>query len=181
MKKLNKFLFLFCFALTVFNCSSDDDNNTQETQSANVITLNNQTYTVNTVIVEPSIGDNTFVSFINKTETEFFDAINNGTQLDNVNIFTIRVNQSPLAEQTYSFSDMPSFQFEENAQVINGELEDGTLLLDKNNADTNLSASTGSLTLDLYTNDQIEINFQFTRNDGAIINGTYQGNYVYYD
>lgn len=181
MKKLNTLVILFCLALTVISCSSDDDNNTEESQSTNVITLNNETYVVNTVFVEPSIGDNTFVSFINKTETEFIDAIYSGTQLDNVNVFTIRINQSPLGEQTYSFSDMPSFEFEVNSQMINGELEDGTLLLDKNNADTNLSASTGSLTLDLYTTDQIEINFQFTRNDGTIINGTYKGNYVYYD
>ena len=181
MKKLNKLVILFCLALTVISCSSDDDNNTEESQSTNVITLNNETYVVNTVFVEPSIGDNTFVSFINKNETEFLDAINNGTQLDNVVVFNIRINQSPLAEQTYSFSDMSNFQFEENAQIINGELEDGDTLLDSNNSNTNLNASAGSLTLEVYTTDQIEISFQFTRNDGVIVNGTYKGDYLYYD
>ncbi|WP_417857628.1 hypothetical protein [Xanthomarina gelatinilytica] len=181
MKKLNKLVILFCLALTALNCSSDDDNNTEQPQNTNVITLNNETYVVNSVIVEPALGDNTYVSFSNKTETELLDAINNGTQLDNVNIFGIRINQSPLAEQTYSFSDMSNFQFEENAQIINGELEDGNILLDNNNADTNLNASTGSLTLELYTTDQIEISFQFTRNDGIIINGSYKGSYISMD
>lgn len=179
MKKLNKLVILFCLALTALNCSSDDDNNTEQPQNTNVITLNNENYVVSSVIVEPALGDNTFVSFINKNETEFLDAINNGTQLDNVNVFNIRINQSPLAEQTYSFSDMSNFQFEENAQIINGELEDGDILLDRNNSNTNLNASTGSLTLELYTTDQIEISFQFTRNDGTEISGTYNGNFLY--
>ena len=86
MKKLNKLVILFCLALTALNCSSDDDNNTEQPQNTNVITLNNETYVVNSVIVEPALGDNTYVSFSNKTETELLDAINNGTQLDNVNI-----------------------------------------------------------------------------------------------
>lgn len=179
MKKLNKLVILFCLALTALNCSSDDDNNTEQPQNTNVITLNNETYVVNSVIVEPALGDNTYVSFSNKTETELLDAINNGTQLDNVNVFGIRINQSPLAEQTYSFSDMSNFQFEVNAQIINGELEDGDTLLDNNNSNTNLNASTGSLTLELYTTDQIEISFQFTRNDGTEISGTYNGNFLY--
>ena len=181
MKKLNKVVVFFCFILTVFNCSSDDDNNIEEPQNTNVITLNNETYVVSSVIVEPALGNSTFVSFINKNETEFLDAINNGTQLDNVNVFNIRISQSPLAEQIYSFSDMSNFQFEENAQIIDGELEDGDILLDRNNSNTNLNASTGSLTLEVYTTDQIEISFQFTRNDGVIVNGTYKGDYLYYD
>lgn len=181
MKKLNKLVILFCLALTVLNCSSDDDNNTEQPQNTNVITLNNETYVVNSVFVEPSVGDNTYVSFINKTETEFLDAINNGTQLDNVDAFNLRINQSPLAEQTYSFSDIPDYEFSVNSQIINGELQDGDILLDRNNSNTNLNASTGSLTLESYTTDQIEISFQFTRNDGVIVNGTYKGDYLYFD
>ena len=183
MKKLNKVVVFFCFILTVFSCSSDDENNSQEQeqQSTNVITLNTETYVVNSVFVEPSIGGSTFVSLINKSETEVLDALNNGTQLDNVNIFTIRINQNPLVEQTYNFSDMPSLQFEVNAQFIDGELEDGNILLDRNNSDNNLNVNSGNLTLDLYTTDQIEINFQFTRNDETIINGNYTGRYLYYD
>ena len=181
MKKLNKLVILFCLALTALNCSSDDDNNTEQPQNTNVITLNNETYVVSYVIVEPAAGDNTFVSFINKNETEYLDAVNNGTQLDNVDAFELRINQSPLAELTYSFSDIPDYQFSVNSQIINGELEDGDILLDRNNSNTNLNASTGSLTLESYTTDQIEISFQFTRNDGVIVNGTYKGDYLYYD
>ena len=181
MKKLNKLVILFCLALTVFSCSSDDDNNTQQLQNTNVITLNDQVYAVNTVMIEPSIGDNTYVSLINKNEIEFLDAINNGTQLDNVNVFNMRINQSPLGEQTYNFSDISNFEFSINGQILNGELEEGDILLDRNNADTNLNASTGSFTLDYYAIDQIEFSFQFTRNDGTVINGNYKGDFVYYD
>jgi hypothetical protein len=165
--------------VTLFVSCSSDDNNTQKPKSSHVITLNNETYVVNTVIVEPAAGDNTFISLINKTESEFLDAINNGTQLNNVNVFNMRINQSPLGEQAYGFSDIPNFEFFENAQIINGELEDGNILLDNNNADTNLNASTGSFTLDLYANDQIEFSFQFTRNDGTEISGTYNGSFLY--
>ncbi|WP_338733534.1 hypothetical protein [Mangrovimonas cancribranchiae] len=180
MKKINKLLILFCLALTVFSCSSDDDN-TQQPQGTNVITLNNETYVVNTVIVEPSVGGNTFISLINKSEAEVFDAIDNGTQLNNINVFNMRINQSSLGEQTYSFSDISNFEFSVNAQIINGELENGDILLDRNNVDTNLNASTGSFTLDLYAVDEIELSFQFTRNDGKIINGSYKGSYISMD
>ena len=181
MKKISKLIILFCLTLTVFNCSSDDDNNTEEPQSTNVITLNNETYDVNTVIVEPALENNTYVSLINKSEAEVFDAINNGTQLNDVNVFNMRITQNPLGEQTYSFSNISNFEFSINGQIINGELEDGDILLDKNNADTSLNASTGSFTLDYYAIDQIEFSFQFTRNDGTVINGSYKGDFVYYD
>lgn len=183
MKKLNKVVVFFCFILTVFSCSSDDENNSQEQeqQSTNVITLNNETYVVNSVFVEPSIGGSTFVSLINKSKTEVLDALNNGTQLDNVNIFTIRINQNPLAEQTYNFSDMPSLQFEVNAQFIDGELEDGNILLDRNNSDDNLNANSGSITISSLTTDTINFSFEFTRNDGEIVNGNFNGNFLMYD
>lgn len=181
MKKLNKLVILFCLALTVLNCSSDDDNNTEEPQGTNVITLNNETYVVNTVIVEAVSGNSTFVSLVNKSETEVIDAIDNGTQLNGVNVFNMRIAQNPLGEQTYSFSEIPNYDFSVNSQIINGELEEGDILLDRNNADTNLNASTGSFTLDYYAIDQIEFSFQFTRNDGTVINGNYKGDYLYYD
>lgn len=181
MKKISKLIILFCLTLTVFSCSSDDDNNTEGPQSTNVITLNNETYVVNTVIVEPALENNTYVSLINKSEAEVFEAINNGTQVSDVNTFNMRISQNPLGEQTYSFSDISNFEFSVNGQIINGELEDGDILLDKNNADTSLNASTGSFTLDYYAIDQIEFSFQFTRNDGTVINGNYKRDFVYYD
>ncbi|GAA3792746.1 hypothetical protein GCM10022271_26340 [Corallibacter vietnamensis] len=177
--KVLKFLYLIVIVAFVVSCSSDDDTVIPfVTAPQNNVTVGESVFEMKSAIISSSIGNNTYIQLTNKTETELLANMNDGTNLYDVDFMVIRLNQDPLGETTYTFSDMLDYDFMIDGDIIYGEYEDGITLLAENHSDTNLEAVSGSVTITYYAVDRIDLTFEFERNDGTIITGSYSGSFI---
>ena len=122
MKHIKRFAFAILVILSV-SCSSDDDNS--GSQNENNITVGASVYEMKTAMVEPSIGNKIYLSITNKTEDEITSAIN-GTTLNNVDMFSARINALDLTPNTtYNLSEISSLAFVVNGDFIGADFENG--------------------------------------------------------
>jgi len=177
MKHIKRFAFVFLVILSV-SCSSDDDNS--GSQNENNITVGASVYEMKTAIVEPaSIGQYVYLSVSNKTEAEITAAIN-GTTINNVDLFTARINALDLTpNRTYNLSEISSLEFIVDGDFIGADFENGVSQFYLGDGTSDLRVVDGSITVTDYAVEAISLSFSFTRADGKDITGSFEGAFLY--
>ena len=172
--KTIKFLAIILLVLSTVSCSSDDDTNTNEN---NYVKVGNTTFGMTSATVESSFN-RTYIELINKTEAEVLASINNGFNLNSLDYMSITINENSIGELTYDFNDILDYEFFVNGSVVNGELEVGVIQLQEGESN-NLYAVSGSVTITYYSVDRIAFTFNFEREDGTMITGSFDGGYIF--
>ncbi|MFD1015357.1 hypothetical protein [Winogradskyella rapida] len=177
MKHIKRFAFAILVILSV-SCSSDDDNS--GSQNENHITVGASVYEMKTAIVEPaSIGHYVYLSVSNKTEAEITAAIN-GTAINNVDLFSARINALDLTpNRTYNLSEISSLEFVVDGDFIGADFENGVSQFYLGDGTSDLRIVDGSITVIDYAVEAINLTFTFTRADGVVISGDYKGSFIY--
>ncbi|GAA4244142.1 hypothetical protein [Winogradskyella damuponensis] len=177
MKHIKRFTFAILVILSV-SCSSDDDNS--GSQNENNITVGASVYEMKTAIVEPaSIGHYVYLSVSNKTEAEITAAIN-GTTINNVDLFTARINALDLTpNRTYNLSEISSLEFIVDGDFIGADFENGVSQFYLGDGTSDLRVVDGSITVTDYAVEAISLSFSFTRADGKDITGSFEGAFLY--
>ena len=171
MKKIGILLFL----ILLLSCNSDDNaQNPIQNQNQNGYTFNGTFYEVKTVYItdenttnnNPSdIGFNLF----NKTSSE----INSANDLSDFARLYFDFNAVNVEQTTYT--NILDYSARVNANRINGNIAGGTEILSDN--ELTLQSNNINITINNITATMVNFTFSFTRTDGQIIFGQYNGNY----
>ncbi|WP_422107872.1 hypothetical protein [Winogradskyella sp.] len=173
--KLSRVLGLL-FAITLMACTSDDTSSVP-TEETNQFTFNGVTYNLVTAVVNDENTSTSDVSeigisFFNKTASE----IAGNSDLTNVNFVYFDFDDVTIQNTTYNQID--DYDVSINGSVTNSEFNPGTVLLSDSNVASDVYAQSGSVTILNFTEFNIKLTFSFTRNDGQVISGSYDGNYI---
>ena len=175
--KTTRLLVLLIVSTFVYSCSSDDDSGNEPTGQNNEFSFNGQSYSLttawiydeNTTTNDPSeIGINLF----NKTNSE----INGIGDLNSINHIYFDFDDVNIQATTYT--QITDYDVSINGTRLNGAFDSGTVLLSDSDPQSNLYASSGSITINSVTENTVDLTFTFTRTDGEIISGSYNGNYT---
>ncbi|WP_338731996.1 hypothetical protein [Mangrovimonas cancribranchiae] len=176
-----KLIYIFIITLISFSCSSDDDSADNEIlRTNNQVSFEGENYPLSTVLIfdenietdEPSdIGFNLY----NKTTNEINSALNGETDLTNIVHFYFDFTEVDLQETTYT--DILDYSFSINGTLSDGNYDDGTEILSDNDPNSELYASNSVVTINNLTETTVDLSFSFTRNDGQVISGSYNGAY----
>ncbi len=179
MKNIKHLVLLTMLAILAVSCSSDDDHS-GSTYSENNITVGTSVYEMKTAIVEPaSIGHYVYLSVSNKTEAEIIAAIN-GTTINNVDLFSARINALDLTpNRTYNLSEISSLEFVVDGDFIGADFENGVSQFYLGDGTSDLRIIDGSITVIDYAVEAISLSFSFTRADGKDITGSFEGAFLY--
>lgn len=177
--KTNSFFVLFFSIVLLLSCSSDDssENNSNPNEDQNEITFNGESYELksawvndeNTTDNEPSdIG----INLSNKTVSEN----SSGNDLSNITAVYFDFIDTKLQETTYT--DITDYEISVGGTLTNGNFIPGTILLSDSDSNSNIYAANSTVTINNLTTTTVDLTFSFTRNDGQIISGSYNGTYV---
>jgi hypothetical protein len=165
------------FTIVLFSCSPDESTNIQ-IENTNQFTFNGEDYNLITVIIndentttnDPSeiIG----ISLFNKTSSE----VTSNGDLSDVTFVYFGVEDINLQATTYN--EITDYDISINGSVTNSEFNAGTVLLSDSDPQSDVYAQSGSVTITNFTDFNIDFTFTFTRNDGEVITGRYNGNYL---
>jgi hypothetical protein len=162
--------------LFLFDCSPENTNSNPQ-EKINEFIFNGVTYNLVSAIVtdentSSNAPNNIGIKLFNKTSTEI---IGNG-DLSDVSYVYFDINDNTIQNTTYS--QIQDYDISINSSIIDSEFNPGTVLLDDNNPDSEEFAQSGSITVTNFTAYNIKLTFTFTRNDGQVITGSYDGNYL---
>lgn len=175
--KTIKSIILLTGIVLTSSCSSDDNSDDTENIQMNQVTFDGASYPLttawisdeNTTTNDPSdIGFNLF----NKTTAE----INDGDDLIDITTIYFDFTEVELQEKTYT--DILDYNISINGTRTSGDFTAGTVLLSDNDASSDIYASSSMVTINDLTATTIDLTFSFTRNDGQVISGSYNGNYT---
>jgi len=175
--KTIKFTVLFTVTIFVSSCSSDDSSDKTPNEPENKIIFNGTSYSLvtawindeNTTTNDPSdIGFNLF----NKSTED----INSGNDLTGLTAIYFDFSEVVLQETTYT--DILDYDISINGTLTNGNYTPGTILLSDDDSNSDIYASSSSVTINDFTATTVDLTFSFTRNDGQIISGNFSGNYI---
>lgn len=102
--------------------------------------------------------------------------MDSGNDLNNITKIYFDFSEVELQEKTYI--DILDYNISINGSLIDGVFNSGTVLLSDNNPQSNLYAATSSVTINTITENTVDLDFSFTRNDGEVISGKYNGTYI---
>jgi len=165
-----------CMAIVFMACTSDDTSSIPN-DTDNQFTFNGETYDLmiavindeNTSTTGPSeIG----ISLFNKSATE----IAGNADLTAINFVHFNIEDVNIQNTTYN--QINDYDISINSTVINSEFNHGTVLLSDSDSESDVYAQSGSVTVTNFTPFNIKFTFTFTRNDGQVISGSYDGNYI---
>jgi len=170
--KLPHLLVLFC-TLILCACSSDD-NNTISEERISEFTFNGETYDLVSAIItdENTSSDNPNeigISLFNKTS----DEVTGNGDVNDVSYVYFEFVDSNIQNTTYN--QIEDYNISINGTFANDEFDPGTILLSDSDSEADVYAQSGSVTVTNYTQFNIAFTFSFTRNDGQIISGSYDG------
>ena len=177
MKKLNLVLSIF-IGITIFSCSSDDNSNTNDTQSGfnyNGVFYPTSNLYLNYINDEPS---DTSISLIMVSENLIDNCENNDVDYVLLQFSTTSADVI-LEEMTYTDLDYDFFDYVVfNNGVFNSDCDliDSEMIF--NDSTDSLMADSISLTINSINDNNIDLNYSMTREDGSIINGNYIGSYT---
>ena len=168
------YAFALLFTLILFNCSPD--NNSSPEEDNNEFTFNGVTYDlVSAIIVDENTSTNDpseiSISLFNKTSTE----ITNNGDLSDINHVYFEFEDTTIQNTTYT--QIEDYDVSINSSIVDSEFNPGTILLDDNDSESDVYAQSASITVTNFTEFNIVFTFTFTRNDGQVISGSYDGNY----
>ncbi|MBV7267925.1 hypothetical protein [Winogradskyella luteola] len=168
-------LFVLLLTLILMACSSDDTNSNTD-EANNEFVFNGITYHLvsaiitdeNTATDDPSdIG----ISLFNKTSSE----ITGNNDLNDISYIYFDFNDVTIQNTTYT--EIEDYDISINSSIVNSEFNHGTVLLSDNDPESDVYAQSASVTVTNFTEFNIVFTFTFTRNDGQVISGSYDGNY----
>lgn len=165
-------------SLLLFSCGSDDtptETPITPTPQQNGFNYNGNFYEIKTVYInDENTSDNNpsdiGFSFINKTSTE----INGSNDLSQIAI--INFDYNAVNVQSGTFTNVLDYDASINKNRVSGTFDSGTSILDDNVS--NLQASNITFTVNSITSTTVNMTFSFTRTDGQVISGNYNGNYL---
>ncbi len=157
------------------SCSSDDTNSVPD-ETNNEFIFNGTTYNlVSAIIVDENTANNDpseiSISLFNKTSTE----ITGNNDLSDISYVYFDFEDTTIQNTTYS--QIEDYDISINGNVVNSEFTPGTVLLSDDDPQSDVYAQSGSVTVTNFTEFNIVFTFTFTRTDGQVISGSYDGNY----
>ncbi len=172
--KLLHLLVLFC-TLILCACSPDDDNTISE-EKISEFTFNGETYDLVSAIItdENTSSDNPSkigISLFNKTS----DEVTSNADLTDISYVYFDFEDTTIQNTTYNQID--DYNVSINGSVVDSEFTIGTILLSDNDSESAAYAQSGSVTVTNFTQFNIAFTFTFTRSDGQVISGSYDGPY----
>ena len=168
MKKIG----ILLFSILMLSCSSDDNSGDS---NQNGFTYNGTFYEVKTVFInDENTADNnpSDISFnlVNKTISE----ISSENDLSNISSLYFDFNDVNVEETTYT--NILDYNAKINSNRTSGNIVGGTEILSDNNTD--LQATNINITINSITSTTVNFSFSFTKANGQIISGQYNGNYL---
>ncbi|WP_299363334.1 hypothetical protein [Winogradskyella sp.] len=168
---------VFLLAITFLACSSDDDTNSNTDENTNQFIFNGETYNLTTAVIndEDTSSDNVSeisISIFNKSAAE----LAGNSDLTDINFVYFDFDDVTIQNTTYD--EIDDYAVSTNSSIIDSEFNNGTVLLSDNDSESDVYAQSGSVTITNFTEFNIKLTFTFTRNDGQVISGSYDGNYI---
>ncbi|WP_400077932.1 hypothetical protein [Winogradskyella sp. R77965] len=170
MKPNLHFLLALSLCSVLFTCSPEDNTNIT-LEKLSEFTFNGETYDLASAIIRDENTGDISINLFNKTSSE----ITSNSDLSDVTYLHFSLNDSTIQQTTYN--QIEDYDISINSSVIDSEFNSGTVLLSDNNPDSEVYAQSGSVTVTNFTAYNIVFTFTFTRNDGQVIAGVYDGNY----
>ncbi|WP_299116092.1 hypothetical protein [uncultured Winogradskyella sp.] len=168
---------LFALVLTVvlMACSSDDSSSIPD-EATNEFIFNGVTYNLVSAIITDENTSNDdpsdiSISLFNKTSSE----ITNNENLSDISYVYFDFEDVTIQNMTYT--QIEDYDVSVNGSIVDSEFNPGTILLSDNNPESDVYAQSASVTVTNFTEFNIVFTFTFTRNDGQVISGSYDGNY----
>jgi hypothetical protein len=176
MKPNLHYLLTLILPFILFTCSPEDNTNIS-IEEPSEFTYNGEVYNlVSAVISDENTTTNDqsdiSISLFNKTSSE----ITGNGNLSDVTYLNFDLNAVTIQQTTYNEFD--DYDISINGSVVDSEFNSGTILLSDNDPQSNEFAQSGALTITNFTAYNIAFTFTFTRNDGQVITGSYDGNYL---
>ncbi|WP_407557775.1 hypothetical protein [Winogradskyella sp. 4-2091] len=176
MKSYSHILTILFFTLITFGCAPEE-NTSYTPEDTNEFSYNGNNYPLMSAII---VDSNSSASESGKISINIFNKssskITSNSDLTDVSYVNFEVDDINLQNTTYNSID--AFSVSINGSITGSEFNPGTQLLSDSDPDSDLYAQSGFVTITNYTAYNIVFNFSFTRNDGTIITGSYDGNYL---
>ena len=169
MRKIS--ILLFC-ALLIFSCSSDDGEDIENTNSNNSFTIDGTSFNLSNVFLndENTTDDNpSDIAIIMSNINLLAESQPNGVNY-------VYFDFQGVELETGTINNITDYTILENASFTNAEIDNGNTILD--DTANGFMATNTSVTINSLSSDQIDFDFSFSREDGAIITGNYSGNYI---
>lgn len=166
---------LLLFSLFLMGCSADQDNGIAP-EAENKFIFNGVTYDlISAIITDQNSSSNNpseiGISLFNKTSSE----VTSNTNLDDVSYVYFDFEGENIQNITYNqFND---YDISIDGSFVDDEFNPGTILLSDVDETSDTYAQSGSVTVTNFTQFNIAFTFTFTRNDGQVISGSYDGQY----
>lgn len=162
-------------SIALVSCSSDDTSSIPD-ETNNEFTFNGTTYNlVSAIIVDENTANNDpsdiSISLFNKTSTE----ITGNNDLSDITYMYFDFQDTTIQNTTYT--NIQDYDVSINGTIVNSEFTPGTVLLSDDDPQSDVYAQSGTVTVTNFTQFNIVFTFTFTRNDGQVISGSYNGNY----
>jgi hypothetical protein len=176
MKLKLPILLALVFTIVLTSCSSDDDNTISD-ENTKEFTFNGETYDLVTAIISSddtstNDGSKIGIRLFNKTSSE----ITSNSDLDDITFVYFELEAVNLEATTYTEIDY--YDVSINGSVVDSAFNAGTILLSADDSESDIFAQSASVTIRNFTAFNIDFTFTFTRNDGQVISGRYNGNYL---
>lgn len=168
-------LLTLLFTIILMGCSPEDS--TVPEENVNKFTFNDETYDLITAIINDENTTTNDPSDIGITLTNK----SNAESVSNVDLddFTlIFFNLEAITLQNTTYNNIENYDVSINGSVIDSEFNPGTVLLSDDNPESDVYAQSGSVTITNFTAFNIDFTFTFTRTDGQVISGRYNGSYL---
>lgn len=170
------YLFILLFSLIYVTCAPEE-NSGISMEDTNEFTFDGQTYNLisavvydeNTTANEPSAIS---VSLYNKTSSE----IVGNNNIEDVTYVYFNIEDVTIQNTTYTQID--SYDVSIDGAFVDSTFNSGTVLLSDSDPESDVYAQSTSIDIINFTQYNINFTFTFTRNDGKVISGSYNGNYL---
>lgn len=172
----NRFRILVLMLSTALvSCSSDDTSSIPD-ETNNAFTFNGTAYNlVSAIIVDENTANNDpsdiSISLFNKSSAE----ITGNNDLSDITYLYFDFQDTTIQNTTYT--NIQDYDVSINGTIVNSEFTTGTVLLSDDDPQSDVYAQSGTVTVTNFTQFNIVFTFTFTRNDGQVISGSYDGNY----
>ncbi|MBC2846085.1 hypothetical protein [Winogradskyella flava] len=168
-------LIAMLFACILVSCSPDDGDGIPN-ENAGEFIINGESYNLVSAIItdeNTSTIDSSeiSISLFNKTSAE----ITGNSDLSDISYVYFEIEDTTIQNTTYS--QIEDYDVSINSTVIDSEFNHGTVLLSDDNPESDMYAQSASMTVTNFTQFNIAFTFTFTRNDGQVISGSYDGQY----
>lgn len=170
------YLTALLLTITLISCSPESNTNTTP-ENTGEFNFNGVNYPLITAIIteeeattnsSSKIGINLF----NKTSAE----ITSNNDTNEIDYVYFEFTADTIENTTYN--SINRYDISVDGAIVDSEFISGTIFLSDSDPESDVFAQSGSVTVTNFTAYNIVFSFTFTRTDGQIITGSYDGNYL---